>query len=348
VRQNTQNRLIALHGRHREVEAKMTAAAEVMSSLREQKMQIRASIQNTCVPLAIYDEMHGKVTKKTKRADNELYERQRALAFDAFGLPCGPAPELDFEKVPEAARPALHWETLGYQQAIDGQFADPKRDGVPPENLQDYMRGAESGTKRNAAGIKALKEEPAKAPAAAAPPLMVGEDSAKAAAKQATKDAAATVKYAEAAIAKGEQPAWNGFPDDHTTWSDSQREVFRTWAAALDPSAEIDLTHLGAIACFDELYPPSEEEAVGGGPDDLTYNFGTDDCASCGMGPGFQHQEDCPVRIAASRGKTLVPNAIAPGVHEIREDFVEATEEELAAQAGRPGGRSDAAAGFDD
>lgn len=268
VRQNVQDRLIALHGSHRKVEAQMSAASEVMSSLREQKMQIRASIQNTCIPLAIYDEVHGKITKKTKRADNELYEKQRAMAFEAFGLPCGPTAELDFDKIPEAARPALHWETLGYQQGVDGLFADPERDHVPPENLQDYMRGFSSATSRNAAGIKALKADPPKA--AAAPPLMVGEKPEKAAAKQAAKEAVATVEYAEKAMTRGEDPAWNGFPDDPDLWTDGQKEVFTRWTEALDPAADVDITHVGAIAMFDRLYPPEEEappEAQAAGDD---------------------------------------------------------------------------------
>lgn len=293
VRQTVQNRLIALHGEHRKIEAKMSAASEVMSSLREQKMQIRASIQNTCVPLAIYDELHKKLTAKSNRADKELYEQQRAMAFEAFALPCGPTAHLDFDKVPEAAKPSVHWETVGYQQAIDGQFADPARDGVPPENLQDYMRGAEMGTKRNGEGIKALKDDPS-AGKKAEPPLMVGEKPEKAAAKQAAKDAAATVTYARAAMAKGEHPAWNGFPDDHGAWTDEQREVFKEWAEGLDPADEVDIAHVGAIAMFDELFPPPKEE-----------------------------------------------QAAEPGGL-VDETFVEASEEELASQAGRPGGARDA------
>lgn len=299
VRQNTQNRLVALHQQHRGIEAKMSAAAEVTSELRTKKMEIRAAIQNTCVPLAIYDELHKKVTAKTKRADNELYEKQRAMAFEAFALPVGPTAELDFKDVPEAVRPALHWETLGYQMGVDGQFADHARDGVPPENLQDYMRGFHSATARNSAGIKALKADPAPVKAAA-PPLMVGEKPEKAAAKQAARDAAATVTYAEKALAAGENPAWNGFPDDPDLWTDGQKDVFTKWYDAIDPEGpEVDIAHVGAIAMFDRL---DEAQA----PD--------------------------PGRV---EGDTPPPEPGTPEAQAAGDVFAEATEAELAAQAGR-------------
>lgn len=264
IRQNTQNRLVALHTQHRATEHKMTAASEVLSDLRTKKQEIRAAIQNTCVPLAIYDELHKKVTAKTKRADNELYEKQRAMAFEAFALPCGPTAELDFKGVPEASRPALYWEEMGYHVAIDGagQFADPQRDGVPPENVQDYMKGHQRGTARIGEGFKSLKKDEAK-PKTDAAPLMVGEDPQKAAAKLATRVAVAAVEYARVAIAKGETPNWNGFPDDPDAWTDAQTAVFKDWYDGLDPEADIDIAHEGAAAMFDRLDAPPEDEAVG-------------------------------------------------------------------------------------
>lgn len=303
IRANQQDRLIALHTQHRTIENREAVAGEAMSEIRGQKKLIRAAIQNAGFPLELYDEADKKLKLKTKRTDLEARERIRGLIHEAFGLPVGPQPELALEGVPEAARPALHWETIGYQQGIDGLFADPERDGVPPENLQDYMRGFESVTRRNAAGIKALKADPPKG--AAAPPLMVGEKPEKAAAKQAAKDAAATVEYAEKAMTRGEIPAWNGFPDDPNLWTDGQKDVFTRWAEALDPTAEVDLVHAGAIAFFDELYPPEEADSQ------------------------------------AAPGDPAAENAA-------QADDFEATPEELAAQAGRPGGHSDAAAEFED
>lgn len=261
VRQNTQDRLIALHQQHRVVEANMSAASEVLSGLREKKAQIRASIQNTCIPLAIYDELHGKVTKKTKRADNELYERQRAMAFEAFGLPVGPQPELDFAKVPEAARPALHWESVGYSDGINGQASDPNAAGVPPENFQDYMRGFSSAMDRNGRGMKSLKDTPApKAGAkatdqAAEPPLMVGED-----------PVVASVKEAQRHLAASKQPDWKGFPQDPDEWAVSQQEVFKGWFLALDPTAEVDIAHQGAAKMFDRLVAEEQAGGVHGEP----------------------------------------------------------------------------------
>lgn len=63
-----------------------------------------------------------------------------------------------------------------------------------------------------------------------------------------------------------------------------------------------------------------------GGPDDPTYNFEPDDCPQCSMSPGFQHLEDCPVRIKAVAG---------PATPADSEAGFEATEEELAGQKGR-------------
>lgn len=253
VRRNNQDRLVALHQRHRSLEGKMAAAAEVSSGLKTEKALIRASIQ-TIVPLSIYEELHGKVTKKTERSDNELYEKQRAMAFEAFGLPCGPTAELDFKGVPEAARPALHWETFGYQQGIDGQFLDPVRDHVPPENLQDYMRGGEMAVTRNGRGIKLLKEAPVKAPAAPSAPPAVGPE-----AEVAGEDALAGAE-AEAmqeggaeALAKpdGSQPDWSGYPDHPDLFTEDHWKEFRAWYYGLAPDAEVNLDHPGVEKAFD-------------------------------------------------------------------------------------------------
>ena len=244
VRRATQDRLVALHQKHRSVEGKMAVASEAMSTLREEKAQIRASIQNTCVPLAIYDELHKKVTAKTKRQDNEEYEKLRALAFEAFGLPVGPQPELDLKGVPEAARPAIHWETVGYGDGVNGDASDPEKAGVPPENLQDYMRGYSQAMARNGAGLGLLKTD-AKTklePKEAEAPQMVGEN---------TVDA--QVKYARSEIAKGNQPAWNGFPLEPEAWDPKHLEVFKEWFYGLDPDAEVDVLHVGAAKVFDRL-----------------------------------------------------------------------------------------------
>lgn len=277
IRRDQQDRLVALHTKHRTVENREAVASEALSEIRGDKKLIRAAIQNAGFPLALYDEANKKLKLKTKKTDLEQQERLRGLIFEAFGLPVGPQPELALEGVPEAARPALHWEGVGYTACISGEFADGERDGVPPENLQDYMKGFSQGTARNAAGIKKLAADPPAA-AEAAPPLMVGEDAAKAA-----------VKYAEAAIAKGKQPAWNGFPTDPDAWTEGHAACFEGWFKSLDPADEVDVLHVGAAAMFDRL-------------------------------------------VEAEQSGT--PGAEAP------DDF-EATPEELAAQAGRPGGASD-------
>lgn len=343
VRQNAQNRLIALHQSHRKVEAQMSAASEVMSGLREQKMQIRASIQNSCVPLSIYDEVHKKVTAKTKRADNELYEQQRAMAFEAFGLPCGPEPQLPFDKVPEAARPALHWEDVGYQQAVDGLFADYARDGVPPENYADYTNGFSRGTVRNAAGIGLLKADPPKSPAAA-PPLMTGEDPIKAGLKQAI-----------GAIEAGAQPAWEGFDNDHKLWTDAQKDVFTTWFESLDVTAEVDIDHVGAGAMFDEMvedeqesdakpqlepvvaaeeHPTAGDPVAGAAPAGVIYMLSADEPFASGRQATYRD------------GQPL--DTVAAGSYPVYDEHpFEASAEELAKQIGRPGAEEEEAA-FED
>lgn len=249
VRRSTQDRLVALHQKHRSVEGKMAIASEAMSTLREEKAQIRASIQNTCVPLAIYDEAHKKITAKTKRQDNEEYEKLRALCFEAFGLPIGPQPELDLKDVPQAARPAVHWEAVGYSDGINGDASDPTAAGVPPENLQDYMRGYSQAMARNGAGLGLLKDDPPKTPKAsktqieeAAEPKNLGEDKVK-----------ARVKYAAAAMKKGDDPAWNGFPADPDDWADAERDVFTLWYDSLG-DREVDIAHVGAGLMFDKLF----------------------------------------------------------------------------------------------
>lgn len=251
IRREKQDRLIALHLQHRTLENREAVAGEAISEIRGDRKLVRTAIQNAGFPLEIYDDANKKLKLKTKKIDLEQQEKIRALIFEAFGLPVGPQPELALKDVPEAAKPGLHWESAGYFASISGEFADPERDGVPPENLQDYMRGFHSGTARNASGIKALKAE---TPASDAPPLMVGEDPQKAAAKQARKDA-------EAAVAEGEQPTWEGFPDDPDLWTAGQIDVFTGWFDALDPADEVDLTHPGAIAMFDRLADAGEEPA---------------------------------------------------------------------------------------
>lgn len=255
TRQAVQDRLVALHHNHEQAQAKILIAQEAMSELKTKKAEIRAAIQNTCIPLGIYDEVLKKLRAKTKRIDNEAYEKQRALAFEAFGLPCGPAPELDLTgKMPEPAKAATYWEETGYQVAVGGagQFADPQRDGVPPENVQDYMKGHARGTEMIGRGIKALETQPAKSPEPP-PPLMVGEDPEKAAAK-----AAAQVSDK---IGQLEQPDWTGYDDDPDMWSDEQRETFLAWFKALPEDADIDIQHVGVAKAFDEAVDAEEAAA---------------------------------------------------------------------------------------
>lgn len=267
TRAATQQRLVALHHQHEEANTKIIVAQEALAVLKTNKAEIRAAIQNSCVPLAIYDEVLGKVRKKTKRNDNELYEKQRALAFEAFALPCGAQPELDLTgKMPDPARAAVYWEEVGYQTIVagSGQFLDPQRDGVPPENLQDYMKGGERGNATLGAGIKALKEKPAPsaAPAnTAVEPSMVGEDPTKAADKRAARQA--NKETAGAAPAQTyNQPSWDGFDNDPDLWSDEQRAIFQQWFDGLPEDADVEITHPGVGSAFDAAIGEEDDVAA--------------------------------------------------------------------------------------
>jgi hypothetical protein len=260
IRQQTQDRLVALRANLLPVERKMAAAQETVGALREQTKQIRASIQ-TIIPLAIYDEADKKLKLKTKRSDQELYEKQRALAFEAFGLAAGPQAELELQGVPEAAKPGLHWRSVGYQAAIDGLFSDPQRDGVPPDgdSIQEYQAGFADGTAANARGIKLLKADAKKKPDL--PPASIPGGEAKAAVKVAgvdpgvpEGDATALVEVAAGGarvLQPGEQPDWSGFDNDPNKWSPEQHDIFAAWFDSLPEDADIDILHEGVATAFD-------------------------------------------------------------------------------------------------
>ncbi len=256
VRANMQDRVVALHHKLRAVENREAVANDALGDIRTEKKQARAAIGNI-VPLELYDEAAKKLKLKTNKVDLQERERLRALIHEAFGLPAGPVAELDFAKVPEAAKPALYWEDVGYRVMIDGtQFADPQRDGVPPENVQDYMRGCEKATRKIGEGMKRIAADP---PIEVAPPLMVGEKPDKAAAKKAAKDAAADVGI----VGNDASPAdpWAVFDNDPDQWSESQWATFKAWYEGLDPEEDVDITHPGVEIAFDR-----ELEAAGVAP----------------------------------------------------------------------------------
>jgi hypothetical protein len=208
IRQGQQDRLIALHTRHRAVDNRLEVAKAAMSDIALEKKEVRAAIQNAGFPLATYDEAYSELRLKTKKTDLIAKEKIRGLIREALGLPAGPQAELDLAGVPEAARPALHWRGVGYQQALLGEFADPQRDGVPPEAVQEYMAGFGDVTKINARGLKSLKDEaPGTMPTAAGigpdAPLFVGEDPKKAADKAAARVAGAGEVQVDTVIAAG-------------------------------------------------------------------------------------------------------------------------------------------------
>ena len=263
VRRASQDRLVALRGLLIPVEQKMGAAQDVVAGLREQKLQIRTSIQ-TIVPLSVYDEADKKLKLKTKRSDQEAYEKARALAFEAFGLAVGPQAELELAKVPEAARPGLHWRAVGYQAAIDGLFSDYKRDAVPEDgdSIQNYQAGFADGTAANARGIKLLKTDEKKPKAdpkaAALPPASIPGGEAKAAAKEAAQADAPEI------IMRDGKVTAVGFSQPPALWNDVQREAFRTWFEALADDADVDILDPNIAAAFDEAVASEGEAAAEG------------------------------------------------------------------------------------
>lgn len=244
IRQGQQDRLVALHGRHRAVDNRLAVAREAVSVIALEKKEIRAGIQNAGFPLALYDEAYGELKLKTKRTDLEQKEEIRGLIREALGLPCGPQPRLELEGVPDAARPTIHWEGVGYQAGIGGETSDPTRDGCPPENLQDYMRGYSQAMARNGAGIKALKAD-ARAPKIppAPAPQMVGETTAQAEAREAARGTPAPDPLG--------QPDWTGYDPDPALWSEPQREAFNTWFDGLAVDADVTIEHPGVAIAFD-------------------------------------------------------------------------------------------------
>lgn len=230
IRRNQQDRLIALHGKHRAIDNRIAVAQAAVDELRGEKKEVRASIQGAGFPLQVYDEAYRELKLKTKRRDLDEKERLRGLIREALGLPCGPQPELALEGVPDAARPALHWHGVGYQAALDGLFSDPARDGVPPEHLQDYQQGFSEVMARNAQGLKDLDAHPLIPPAP--DPLFIGQ------------------------TPKPPAPFYADWPLDLAEWSDEQRAEFKVWFDGLALDADVDIDHAAAEQLFDELAEP--------------------------------------------------------------------------------------------
>lgn len=254
IRRDLQDKLVALHGRHRAIDNRLAVAEAAASEIRGEKKELRAAIQNAGFPLATYDEAYKKLALKTKRTDLESQEKMRALIFEALGLPVGPQPELNLTGLPEAAKPAVYWEETGYKAAIGNEFSDVERDGVPPENVQDYMQGYARGTAVNARGIGKLETGPTEpATELQLPPASIPGAELREGVKEQLEGNSAP----ELSPSNG-QPDWSDFSTDPADWSNEQTALFRSWYDGLDPTEDVDIQHDGVTAAFDALVEAEE------------------------------------------------------------------------------------------
>lgn len=178
LREALQLQLIGLRSKHTRIDVEMDVLREKLKEKNEERKIIRAAIETAGMPLKLFDEAYDD--GKTSRVDLDRKERLRAIVREAFGEPAGP--QQDFiadDKTPEAVKPGVYWESEGYRCGIAGLDPD-KLPKPPPEHIQDFQRGINAATSRNAEGLKALGKEkerarppiggPAKGAAAAPPP----------------------------------------------------------------------------------------------------------------------------------------------------------------------------------
>ena len=223
-RAHQQDKLVALHTKHRAVDNRMDVVKAALQEINLEKKQIRAAIENAGFPLKLYDEAYDELKLKTKRVDLEAKEKIRGLIREALGLPAGPQASL-LDKLPDAGKAAVHWANIGFRDCINGEAADPVKAGCPPENTQDYLTGHGDASAVHARGIKQLAEEPVKP---SAEPLI-------------TAEAPLTGDF------------WTLWPESLDEWTEGQRAAFTGWFNQLDPNVDVDIAHVGALAMFDEL-----------------------------------------------------------------------------------------------
>lgn len=233
LRRNMQDKLIGLHSKHRTIDNRLEVALAAISDIKLEKKEVRAAIENSGFPLSLYDEAYKELKLKTARIDLEQKEQIRGLIREALGLPAGPQPSL-LDKLPEAAKPAVYWDDIGFREGMAGDAPDEKKAHVPPENLQDYLKGHGRASERHAQGIKTLAKEMA----------------------EPKRDAKPLVDI--------EAPFWAEYPAELKDWQISHRATFRAWFEKLTPEDEVDLDHPGAEAFFDQLeteaHPSSDAE----------------------------------------------------------------------------------------
>lgn len=168
LREALQLQLIGLRSKHTKVDLEIEAIREKLKEKGEEKKIIRSAIETAGMPLALFDEAYSDA--KTSRVDLEKKERLRSIVREAYGLAAGPQQNF-LDRLPEAVKPSVYWEAEGYRCGIG--ILDPNEWPKPPgEHRNDFERGLNSASSRNAAGIKQLKrsETELRTPVGAAAP----------------------------------------------------------------------------------------------------------------------------------------------------------------------------------
>lgn len=83
----------------------------------------------------------------TERVDLADREETRRLYREWLNLPLGTQTELDLDnRLPSAAKPGARWFNMGNTAGRLGEKRDPPS-GIPPENIQDFLKGYDAGQK---------------------------------------------------------------------------------------------------------------------------------------------------------------------------------------------------------
>lgn len=241
-------RVAALTHQHRQMDNKIDAVKLTLDELNGEKKLVRTAIGNSGIRLEVFDERYEKLKLKTKRTDLQAIERERAICSEAMGLIVGEQAEMDFAKLPEGVKPAVHWRAVGYQAGVTGEACNPTEAGCPPEATQDYSKGWGEGQTVVAAGIKLVKSDQTKAKDKAKP---ANDAKAKDTAQTDIEDAAKT--GAAAGTAPSAQPDWSTFSNDPADWSVQQRTIFRDWFDNTPPDVDVDIAHAGVECAWDRL-----------------------------------------------------------------------------------------------
>lgn len=248
LRDALQLQLIGLRAKHTAVDIKIAVKREEIRSLNEDRKVIRGAIETAGMPLALFDEAYED--GKTSRVDLARKEASRSLVREAYGLPTGTQGELftGEDKTPEAAKPAVYWEAEGYRAGISGLDPD-KMPKPPPEHLQDFQRGLNQATSRNAEGLKELKKVEGKA---RTPIHRPGQEAATAA-EEAELNAAKQARALGAPVSEPKAQANGGgerHDDEEQGVEDEEEEAEREQGppASEEPAPDVQTRPEGASA----------------------------------------------------------------------------------------------------